>query len=79
MKAVWIVREEAQRRDASPVSVIFGADRGHVFGVVAARGATSATAAAAAAAAAAAVVVWVPLVAASQKNTKTGFKKLYNT
>ena len=34
-KAVWIVRREASR-DASPVSVIFGVDRGQVFGDAAA-------------------------------------------
>ena len=53
----------------SPVSVIFGVDRGQVFGVVAARATACATAPAAAAAA---FDRWVPLVAASQKNTKTG-------
>ena len=56
-------------RDASSVSVIFGNDRGQVFGVVAARATASATAPAAAAA----FVIWVPLVAVSRKNTKQGF------
>ena len=57
---VWIVRGEAPR-DASPVSVIFGVDRGQVFGVVAARATARATAAAGGG-----FVMWVPLVAASQ-------------
>ena len=68
--------EERRPRDASPVSVVVGVDRGQVFGVVAARITTSATSAAAAvaaaavaaAAAAAAFVVWVPLVASSKKH-----------
>ena len=63
---VWIIRGEA-RRDASPVSVFFGVDRGQVFGVVAARATASAPPAAAA------FGMCVPLVAASQKHTKTGF------
>ena len=62
--AVWIVRGEAPR-DASPVSVIFGVDRAQVFDVVGARATASATAPAAAA-----FVMWVPLVAASQKTRK---------
>ena len=62
--------EERRPRDASPVSVVIGVDRGQVVRVVAARTATSA-ASAAAAAAAAAFVAWVRLVA-SPKNTKTG-------
>ena len=64
--AVWIVRGEAPR-DASPVSVIFGVDRGQVFGVVAACVTASATAPDAA------FAPLVPLVAASHKITKTGF------
>ena len=65
--------KERRPRDASPVSVVFGLDRGQVFGVVAARTTTSATSAAAAAAAAAAFVVWVPLVASPQKHENRGF------
>ena len=62
--AVWVVRGEAPR-GASPVSAIFGVDRGQVFGVVAARATASATAPAAGA-----FVMWVPLVAGSQKSRK---------
>ena len=62
--AVWIVRGEAPR-DASPVSVIFGVDRGQVFGVVAARATASA--------AAVAFVMWVPLVAAKPKKHENRF------
>ena len=66
--------EERRPRDASPVSVVFGVDRGQVFGVVAARTTASATSAAAAAAA---FVMWVPLVTASPKKHENNRWVLY--
>ena len=64
--------EERRPRDASPVSVAFGGDRGQFFCVIAARTTISASSAAAAAFAAAAFVVWVPLVASPKKH-ENGF------
>ena len=66
--------EERRPRDASPVSVVFGVDRGRVFGIVAARTTSSATSAAAAAAAAAVLLLLCGFLSSqAQKNMNTGF------
>ena len=66
--------EERRPRDASPVSVVFGVDRGRVFGIVAARTTSSATSAASAAAAAAVLLLLCGFLSSqAQKNMNTGF------